>query len=276
MNSAHSNSNSNSNNQTSNIQQSKSSKSLRNWRIIFGAFQVLLMVAGVAVAILGVGLYAGEPLSESMLPTDAMTAMISGAIMMAICGLIAFIVIPLKKRRIEGAQGVRIRWIVVDSIIMAAIGASMLISGVLLRSPPNAITARLSGFWETASPALLSVIQQRGQCCGFASYSDRVLEPCSKFNPAVGCASVLLDDYRYYTQQILQPALFCVSALCFAGAFLAALFSIVRLRLREREERESQALMFSNALANGEDVGIFPAKLKRSQPFDAWHKAVMI
>ncbi len=260
-------------------QQANYSRSLRKWRIFFGSFQILLILAGVVMAVLGIGLYASEPMTASILPTESFSALISGAVLIALAGLVAFIVIPLKKSRTDGIQGVRIRWVVIDSLIMAIIGAALLVCGLILTmqsSSSRTTTARLSSFWETASPVLLAVIQNRGQCCGFADYSDRVLEPCKQYQPAVGCSTVLLDDYNYYTRGILQPGLFALAALALLGSALAALFSLVRLRLRKQEEKETEANLFNVAMSAGEDAAMFPTKLKRSQPFDAWHKAVFL
>lgn len=237
---------------------------------------MLLVAVGVMMAISGVFVYASEPISTSILPTDSLSILISCSVAMAVSGLIAFIVIPLRKRRTDGVQGVRIRWIVVDAIIMATLATAFLIAGLILSlQTPSSINARLSDFWETASPVVLTVIQERGQCCGFAGLNDRVLEPCKRYAEAVGCSSVLLDDYKYYAKSILQPALFALGSLCILASILALVFSFVRLRLRNQEAKEHEAILFQASLAAGDD-GILPTKLKRSQPFDAWHKAVFL
>lgn len=228
------------------------------------------------MAISGIFVYVSEPISTSILPTDSLSIMISCSVAMAVSGLIAFIVIPLRKRRTDGVQGVRIRWIVVDAIIMATLATAFLIAGLILSlQTPSAINTRLSDFWETASPVVLTLIQERGQCCGFAGLNDRVLEPCKRYAEAVGCASVLLDDYKYYAKSILQPALFALGSLSVLASILALVFSLVRLRLRHQEAKEHEAILFQASLAAGDD-GILPTKLKRSQPFDAWHKAVFL
>lgn len=86
-----------------------------------------------------------------------------------------------------------------------------------------------------------------------------MLEPCKKYAEAVGCWTVIRDEHAYYLH-LLLPGLFGLGALAAAGALLAVIMIVVRVRTTRKGGD------------NATDDEFF--QINRSQPFDAWHKAV--
>ena len=133
----------------------------------------------------------------------------------------------------------------------------------------KSVKDQFSTFWETTSPTLLTLIQSEGQCCGFDSYSDRVLEPCKKYAEAVGCWTVLRDEYGYYLH-LFTPSLLLLTSMCAASALIALILIIVRLN-GKRSKSEDDSVPATGFYYEQQEE---PFRINRSQPFDAWHKAV--
>lgn len=110
----------------------------------------------------------------------------------------------------------------------------------------------LSRLWNTASDATVHAIQSQGQCCGFASYFDRIQLPCTKFDPAVGCyGGFMRDRYLNLLNASLGPSILLVSVL-----LLAILLDIGMLLVIYYEQEDEKM------------------SISKRQPFDAWHRAV--
>lgn len=73
----------------------------------------------------------------------------------------------------------------------------------------------------------------------------------------MGCWEVLRDEYNYYFN-LLLPAIFGLTGLAAASAVVALLYALARLRARKQDENRADESF----------------RVNRSQPFDAWHKAV--
>ena len=84
----------------------------------------------------------------------------------------------------------------------------------------------------------------------------------------MGCWTVLRDEYAYYLH-LLIPALIILAAICSASAFLALTLLVLRLRA----SRKDQAALNGTESGNDKDETF---RIKRSEPFDAWHKAVFV
>lgn len=237
------------------------------WRLIFSLFRLFATVVALALVVGGIIVYATEPLSL-LIPRDALVAILVGGSLTALFSFVSFLVIGVKKRT-DGARGARIRWIVLDAILMAFLASAFIFSALrsIRHSAELSTTTKktFSSFWETASPVMLTLIQSEGQCCGFEGYSDRVLEPCKKYSEAVGCWTVLKDEYAYYSH-VLTPALFILASLCSAASFIALVLLVMRLRSSRKDKSQG-----GNGLYYETDESF---RINRSQPFDAWHKAV--
>lgn len=237
------------------------------WRLVFSLFRLLSTLIALALVIGGIVIYASEPLSL-LIPQDTLMAVVAGGCLTALFSFVSFLVIGVKKKT-DGARGARVRWIVLDAILMSFLTAIFVFAALRsIRQSSDISTAakkRFSSFWETASPTMLTLIQAEGQCCGFEGYTDRVLEPCKKYSEAVGCWSVLKDEYAYYLH-LLTPALMVLASLCGAASLIAFILLIMRVRSARKEKREG-----GNGLYYETDESF---KINRSQPFDAWHKAV--
>lgn len=237
------------------------------WRLIFSLFRLFATVVALIAVIGGIVLYASEPLTQ-LIPEESLVSVLVGGSILALFSFVSFLVIGVKKRT-DGRRGARVRWIVLDAVLMAALAGFFIFAALHSIRKTAAITGsvkkQFSRFWETASPAVLTLIQAEGQCCGFEGYSDRVLEPCKKYREAVGCWTVLQDEYAYYLH-ILTPILICLGALSAAAGLIALILLVMRLRYRNKNDNAS-----GNGLYYETDESF---KINRSQPFDAWHKAV--
>lgn len=241
--------------------------SAKLWRLVFAIFKLITTVLAIGLVIGGVVIYSTEPMTL-LLPQDALITVLAGGCLTALASFISFLVIGVKKRT-DRAHGARIRWIVIDALVMAGLTTAFLFAALLTIQQASNISSlskkKFSDFWETASPTLLTLIQSEGQCCGFEGYNDRVLEPCKKFNEAVGCWTVLRDEQGYYLH-LLTPALFILASLCFASSILSMILLLQRLRSSKRDKSDTGMTYYYD-----QDESF---RINRSQPFDAWHKAV--
>lgn len=252
--------------QTSKLQHDHMDPKTKLWRLVFAIFKLITTVLALALVIGGVVIYATEPMGV-LIPQDALVTVLAGGCLTALASFVSFLVIGVRKRT-DGARGARLRWIVIDALVMAALAVALLLSALLaLQHSANlSVSAKqkFSAFWETASPPLLTVIQSEGQCCGFDSYTDRVFEPCKKYKEAVGCWTVLRDEHGYYLH-LLTPALFILASLCCASSLLSLILLVQRLRSSKRDKGNDNGYYYE------QDESF---RINRSQPFDAWHKAV--
>lgn len=240
---------------------------LKLWRLLFALLKLVVTLVALVLVIGGIVVYATEPLSI-LIPQDAFVAVLAGGSLAALMSFIAFVVIGVKKRT-DGVRGARLRWIVLDALIMAALATGFIFAALLTMRQGKSLEKSefkktLSEYWESASPAMLTVIQSEGQCCGFGGYSDRVLEPCKRYAEAVGCWTVLRDEYAYYLH-IMTPCLIILASMCFASSVLGLILLLTRL-LSSKPSKSSS----SDGSYDQEE----PFRINRSQPFDAWHKAV--
>ena len=241
------------------------------WRLIFALFH--LLTAGVAVILVvgGTIVYGTEPL-PLLVPQDALVAVLAGGSLAALFAFVSFLVVGVRKRT-DGASGARIRWIVLDALLMAGLAAVFLFAALKnMRQSSNISKSakdRFSSFWETASPTLLTLIQSEGKCCGFDSYRDRVLEPCKKYSEAVGCWTVLRDEYGYYLH-LFTPSLLILTSICAASAIIALILLTVRITSK-RSKSDSDTRDTGGFYYEQQEEAF---RINRSQPFDAWHKAV--
>ena len=241
--------------------------SAKLWRLFFALFKLTGTVIALILVMGGIALYATEPMSL-LIPQDSLVTLLAGGSLTALIFFLSFLVVGVRKRT-DGARGARLRWIVLDALVMAALATGFILSALAaLRQAQtlNSSTRRkFSEFWESASPMIITLIQKEGQCCGFDGYTDRVLEPCKRYSEAVGCWTVLRDQYGYYLH-IFTPSLFILASLCAAASIFASILLLVRF-LSKREGK--------NSLENGSGHEIDESfRINRSQPFDAWHKAV--
>jgi hypothetical protein len=168
----------------------------------------------------------------------------------------------------------------------------------ILKSNSNILTG-LENFWNQAPFSILTSIQAEGQCCGFMNYSDRVIEPCQRFQQQVGCRDAMKEQYIFYLK-FANP--FTISIICFGGITLILSIAKIIKRSKGIEYNLRKYQFLQNELKNekakliakssmgknfaskkdGEGLGnasngigfkkIF--KFKGNEPFDEWHKAV--
>lgn len=231
------------------------------WRLVFALFRLAATVVALTMVVGAIAIYATEPMSM-LLPQEGFVTVLAGGSVTALLAFTSFLVIGMRKRT-DGARGARIRWIVLDALLMAALATTFILAAVMTLNQsstlPGSIKKTFSEYWEAASPTMITMIQSDGQCCGFDSYADRTLEPCSKYAQAVGCWTVLRDEYAYYLH-LLAPALIVLAVLCCACSFLALVLLFLRLHAANKQK---------DPLDQNETF-----QINRSQPFDAWHKAI--
>lgn len=236
--------------------------SAKLWRLVFALTRLVATGVAMVLVIGGIVVYATEPLSL-LLPRDGLVTVLAGGSVTALLAFTSFLVIGVRKRT-DGSRGARMRWVVIDALLMAAMATAFILAAVMTlnqsASLPPSTKHTFSRFWSTASPTMITLIQSDGQCCGFDGYSDRILEPCSKYAQAVGCWTVLRDEYMYYLH-LLAPALIVLAVLCSTCSILAFILIVLRLHAanKQNDQMDHQEEAF---------------QINRSEPFDAWHKAI--
>lgn len=138
-------------------------QTVRVWSLVFGIFQVAVMVVGGAMLAAGIALYASEP-QTVLLPQDALVSAIVGSAALALVAVTAFIVVCLRKRT-DGASGARLRWLVIDSVAMAILAAALVLAALLtvhqVGDLNGGVKKHFSQYWDTASPAFIALLQSQ-------------------------------------------------------------------------------------------------------------------
>ena len=131
-------------------------------RLVFSLFQLFTTLISLTLVVGATILYATEPLSL-LIPQDALVTVMAGGSLTALLAFISFLVIGVRKRT-DGVHGARLRWIVMDALMMAGLGAAFVLAALLaIRQAENVSAAskkKFSNFWESASPPLLTLIQR--------------------------------------------------------------------------------------------------------------------
>jgi hypothetical protein len=239
---------------------------------------------------------------EIMLPAEgALSASMMAWAVLGLVSLFACFLICWRKRRIDGLRGCRKRWIVLYALFAGAgaAGFAAIAAYLMVVLTGKAVQQTFSSWWESASPMLLHQVQEIGQCCGFGGLDDRVLEPCQRFTPAIGCWPGMLQMEWQGHVRVLVGLSVASSALSLGAALMAVVLLVVRLRTGRSVAGSNGAGGFTQAAmlagiqpfkpVTGSSSGPSSARealpplsarsleanaFARSEPFDAWHKAV--
>ena len=109
-----------------------------------------------------------------------------------------------------------------------------------------------SRYWDIAPDSSVLRIQEMGECCGFASYDDRLQEPCTEYIEKIGCWEAIIGPTH---ARLLREAF--VPCVLIAGLLCIAILLNIGMALVVRREVKNKRL-----------------SIAQRQPFDAWHKAV--
>lgn len=137
-------------------------------------------------------------------------------------------------------------------ILMAGILAVSILGTVQLLAAKSQVRKHFNHIWNTSPDRFAQMIQAKGQCCGFDSYTDRIHEPCKAFEPKVGCfPGFMKDRYLSALKYLLVPLLALVVASGLALVLDLAMFAVIYFELED--ERKC---------------------IRKQEPFDTWHKAI--
>jgi len=163
-------------------------------------------------------------------------------------------------------------------VLMGGLLSVLLIGGVRLDDfldNEERVHQYLDGVWDGMRDQAAARLQQYGQCCGFSDYGDRAMEPCTVYEPQVGCREVMVDLFRPRTTNAVTMAF--VLAVCLVigilldGILLGAL--VLRLILGSRTPSAKGGAP-DDLPDDGTALGASFKFEGNRQPFDAWHKAV--
>jgi hypothetical protein len=206
-------------------------------------YLTILTIGGAALAILAITLLSTTPVLAIAPKSSLIGGMLIGVLLMLTSALGAV-----------GAHRETARPALYFSAGLVAMLIGMTLWGVWLiggsLSDDVRLESNLSSMWDTAPTATIVQIESWGQCCGFASYTDRFQEPCEAYTPEVGCLEPMRKQVTSKLTALLVPSTFVLVG---QGIGLGAI--LILLWALWRHDRQAKLI--------GE-----------RQPFDAWHKAV--
>lgn len=210
-------------------------------RLVF-IFQLALAGAGLAMAILSLTLLTTSPIIAVAPQPVLVGGLVLGIVLIFVTALGAFGV--LDERNTPALVGYSILMLAVTGVTIWGVTA---ISGSL---QDGTVEEHLDHVWMDSDTPTVLQIQTWGQCCGFKNYTDRIQEPCTKYQEEVGCFPAMKSQYTARLTSMLVPSTVLLIAEC-VGILLNGLI----LWLSWREGKQAKLI--------GD-----------RQPFDAWHKAV--
>ncbi len=198
-----------------------------------------------------------------------------------------------------GQRGVRAAALTVAALGMAASVALSIYAGIsaeALLSDAPAVDAHLSSCWDAMDDTRVAKTQMVAQCCGYDDAYDRVLEPCTRYTPSVGCSEVLHEEFSSSMQDALVPAaIVTLSASIGAILCISVLIILAVEAVRDRNSPRHWSATGLPVPAGGDANRSAATGGKASRPdslrdavvssadalpapkpssYDAWHKAV--
>lgn len=210
-------------------------------RLVF-FYQLLLACGGLALAILSLTMLLNSPML-AVTPREILVGgLVLGILVVLVTALGAFGTI--KEHNKPALLGYMI-------LILALIGVTITGVAVLGSSlKEDRLLGTLGNIWDSVDNTTALQIESWGQCCGFLNYSDRIQEPCTRYQEEVGCYQVMRVLYESKLAMIVVPL-----TVLLLGECVGLIFNMILLWLSWRETYQSKMI--------GD-----------RQPFDAWHKAV--
>jgi hypothetical protein len=213
-----------------------------NFRRLVFFYQLVLAGAGLALAILSLTLLSTSPILAISPREILVGGLVLGIILMFVTALGA--IGTTSERNAPALYGYMLLMTAVLSVTIWGVTEV----GISLQD--SSIETHLDSLWMNAETSTILQVESWGQCCGFHNYTDRIQEPCTKYEQEVGCLDPMRSQYQARLTTMLAPGMVLLVGECFGVALTGMI-----LWLAWREGRQAKLV--------GE-----------RQPFDAWHKAV--
>jgi hypothetical protein len=178
----------------------------------------------------------------------------------------------------EQSERVPVRAAVYNSTIVCYILLAVLlaiVSGVAIRHTAHytksaAAVARMSRAWSALHTDTAVLIQDQGQCCGFASYKDRLIEPCIRRQQERGCQARLVEYYGRAGRRML-PVMWTVLMASVLAIVSGVLFWAAGYHLPE-PSHQTPPTNSSNTMTTDEfaETPMTP----KGQSYEAWHRTI--
>lgn len=215
---------------------------LVNLRKAIVGYQVVLAIAGLVIAIMSLTLLVTAPIMAIAPQNVLVGGLVLGIILIFVCAIGAFGVMD------ETGKSPLVGYLLLMIAVLAVTIWGNVGIGSLLKE--TSVEERLDRVWMQSDTATILQIESWGQCCGFHNYTDRIQEPCTKYQQELGCFELMRGQYQSRLAGMLAPSL----VLLVGELGGVALITLI-LWLEWREGRKAKM------------VG-------DRQPFEAWHKAV--
>lgn len=239
-------------------------------RIVF-FYQLLFACMGTGVVILAASIILANGNGIKPPGPILVSGLVVGVLLTVICAIGAY-----GSTSHDQNKPIRIGALIIYAVLMGALVSLIFVGGLRVEeflAKPEKIDIYLDQVWDGLRDSSVAKIQAYGQCCGYLDYDDRVVEPCTHYEPQVGCRDVMIDIFKPKTRNSVTVAL--VLAICgLFGLFLDTLmlFSVIVapcIPKKTKKKNIDDDLIFQSDAETG---GI---KFEGNrQPFDAWHKAV--
>ena len=183
----------------------KHKKGLRLALAIFNGFFSFVYLLGLIAAILFMTV---DKVSD-ILPREVSSAFL----------IVSFCFMAVSMLGLYGALSSRRAILWINGLLSLFIVIIFLTVGVFLIFKRSDLKGYASGIWDDFSDNSKIQIQSWGKCCGFDSYSDRKIQPCKPYDPALGCWSAMEEWFAKSTLYLLI-VIFSLATLQLIACFL--------------------------------------------------------
>lgn len=152
------------------------------------------------------------------------------------------------------------------AIMMAvAMGAALRYTTAVTLKPAS-VRNHLSQTWNRIPEESALAIESMGECCGFASYKDRIQEPCIRRQVERGCASTMIKYYERSTRRLIT---------IMSTVLVASLIGVVlAVGLWIWGEREQVFAVVPVPVEEDREGTLNLPGTPKGQSFDDWHRTI--
>lgn len=249
------------------------------------AFNTMLCLMGVAVGVVGLAFMLNESRPE-LTQRDLLWGSLGVALVLVLTGILGMVFCThsltdpstgaTNTNNTTRQRSAYKCYIALAFLLAVSMGAVLRYTAVTLR--PDTVRHHLSRLWDRIPDDTALAIEGMGECCGFASYRDRIQEPCIRRQQERGCADVMVAYYRGSIRRLV-PIVWMVLVSC-----LVAVASGVALWLWGEQECAYRVPVEDAAVKEpfttsskddhgAQDVFNLPGTPK-GQSFDDWHRTI--